>query len=82
MGLPHVANTVFVTPSDIIRALNHRRKGHQGSYEITNYCFFMVLRGNPGTWELGNLGYGNGPTLSQIVPNGPKWSKTIHNDPT
>ena len=27
-------------------------------------------------------GYGNGPTLSQMVPNGPKWSKTIHNDPT
>ena len=27
-------------------------------------------------------GYSNGPTLSQMVPNGPKWSKTIHNDPT
>ena len=27
-------------------------------------------------------GYGNGPTLSQTLPNGPKWSKTINNDPT
>ena len=26
--------------------------------------------------------YGNGPILSQMVPNGQKWSKTIHNDPT
>ena len=26
--------------------------------------------------------YDNGPTLSQFVPNSPKWSKTIHNDPT
>ena len=27
-------------------------------------------------------GYGNGPTLSQIDIDGPKWSITIHYDPT
>ena len=26
-------------------------------------------------------GYDNGPTLFQMVPKIPKWSKTIHNDP-
>ena len=27
-------------------------------------------------------GYGNGPTLSQMVTNDPKWSLTIHYAPT